>query len=89
MLPGQISATTYTTKYGNRKTAVIVIRPSVLWFLGNEIIHDIICIYGKMVSLAEIGRKLAYKQGMQGMNLLLDNIIRQFQVVIGNEVSFR
>ena len=57
----------------------IVISPSVCWFLGNKIVYNIIWVYGKMVSFAEIGCNLAYEPGMQGTNLLQDGIIRKFQ----------
>lgn len=56
----------------------IVICPSVCWFLGNKIVYDIIGVYGKMVSFAEVGYNLAYEPGMQGANLLPDDIIRKF-----------
>ena len=56
----------------------IVICPSVSWLLGNKIVYDIIGIYGKVVSFAEIGYNLAYEPGMQGANLLPDDIIRKF-----------
>ena len=66
----------------------IVICPSVCWFPGNKIVYNIIWVYGKIVSLAEIGCNLAYEPGMQGTNLLPDGIIRKFQAVIGSEISF-
>ncbi len=66
----------------------IVICPSVCWFLGNKIVYNIIWVYGKMVSFAEIGCNLAYEPGMQGMDLLPDGIIRKFQAVIGGEINF-
>ena len=56
----------------------IVICPSVSWLLGNKIVYDIIGVYGKMVSFAEVGYNLAYEPGMQGANLLPDDIIRKF-----------
>ena len=56
----------------------IVICPSVCWFLGNKIVYNIIWVYGKMVSFAEVGYNLAYEPGMQRVNLLLDDIIRKF-----------